>query len=109
MGRGRDLTRNHRRVTAFGEAAKEVRYRVDAEVFERCFDPTDEADMAAACHEHDAIARSQVVDRVSGEDDRRRAVSQLAQVSDEIRTRRRVEARRRFVEEEDARMSEQLD
>ena len=92
-----------------GQAAVELRDRADPEVLERFVDGADEADSPAAGHEHDAIALREVLDRVRGEHDRRRPVGQLAQVGDELRARGRVEAGRRLVEEEHARIGEQLD
>ena len=92
-----------------GQAAVELRDRADPELLERLVDGSDEAHSPAARHEHDAIARGEVLDRVRGEHDRRRPVGELAQAGDQLRARDGVEAGRRLVEEEDVRIGEQLD
>ena len=96
-------------VVQVGQAAVELRDRADPELLERLVDGSDEAHSPTLCHEHDAIALGEVVDRVGGEHDRRRPVGKLAQVGDQLRARDRVEAGRRLVEEEDVRIGQQLD
>ena len=95
--------------SSIGHAAVEVGDRADLEALECLVERADESDSSTACHEHDAVARGEVLDGVRREHNRRRSVGQLAKPSDQLRARDRVEARRRLVEEEDVRMREQLD
>ena len=62
-----------------------------------------------AQHEHDAIARREVLDGVGREHDGRGLVRESAQSSDQFCTRDRIEPGRRLVQEEDVRIGEQLD
>jgi hypothetical protein len=92
-----------------GQSTVELGDRADPELLERIVDGPDEAHSPTSRHEHDAIAHGEVVGRVCGEHDRRRPIGKPAQVDDQLRARDWVEARRRFVQEEDVRIGEQLD
>ena len=83
--------------------------RADLELLERLVDASDETHATASRHEHDAVASSQVLGRVRGEHDRCPPVGELAEAGHQLRARDRVEARRRFVQEEDMRIGEQFD
>ena len=111
VGRRHGSGRHGRVVIAvwIGQVAVELRHRADAVQLERLVDGADEAESPASCHAHDAIARSEVVDRVRGEHDRRRPVGEFAQAADQLGAGDRVEARRRLIQEEDVRVREQLD
>ena len=84
-------------------------HRADAVQLECLIHGPDEAESPTACHAHDAIAGSEVVDRVRGEHDRRRPVGEFAQAADQLGAGDRVEARRRLIQEEDVRVRQQLD
>ena len=92
-----------------GQATVELGDRADAKPLERLVEGPHEAHSPTSGHEHDAIAPGEVLDRMRGEHDRRRAVGELAQVGDQLRAGDGVEARGRLVEEEDVRVGEQLD
>ena len=89
-----------------GQAAVERGHRADLKLLERFVDGADEADSPTPRHEHDAVAQTEVLDRVRGEHDGRRLVSKLPQVADQLRAGGRVEARRRLVQEEGVRLGE---
>ena len=109
-GAGAAAARGRRRgAVRVGQAPVELGDRADPELRERLVDGPDEAHSTTSCHEHDAIAQRQVIDRVGGEHDRGGAVGELTQAGDELGARDRVETRCRLVEEEDVRVGEQLD
>jgi hypothetical protein len=80
VGCGRVCCRHGNVVIAvwIGQVAVELRHRADAVQLERLIDGPDEAESPAARHAHDAIAGSEVVDRVRREHDRRGPVGEFA-------------------------------
>ena len=106
---GTDRPGDGRRGVRAGQVGVELRDRSDSEPGERLVDGPDEADAAAAHHEHDAIARLEVLDRVGREHDRCGLVGEPAQSCDQLCARDRIEPGRRLIQEEDVRIGEQLD